>query len=98
MIDESRANSEYVHIPAVKPEPVDDTMRRSSRTRVPRINHLLGEQVVYEPSASGQSAVYVCVCMCIASMYMYVCVCMFARLCVCLHLCSMYICVCVAGP
>ena len=90
MIDDSRANSEYVHIPAVKPELVDDTVRRSSRTRVPRINHLLGEQVVYEPSASGQSVV--CVCMCA-----YVCVCVCVCVCLCVFACvvSIYVCECV---
>ena len=45
----------YVHIPVPKVEPdtLNNTLRRSARTRVPVINHLLGEQLIYEASASG---------------------------------------------
>ena len=45
----------YVHIPVAKVESdtMNNTLRRSTRTRVPVINRLLGEQLIYEASASG---------------------------------------------
>ena len=73
MIDESKEKSQYVSIPLAKPQAMDDTLRRSSRTKVPPIHPILGEKLVYETSPSGQSKDCVCFCMC-ACVCMYVCV------------------------
>ena len=65
MIDESKEKSQYVSIPLAKPQAMDDTLRRSSRTKVPPIHPILGERLVYETSPSGQSEDCVCMCVCV---------------------------------
>ena len=86
MIDESKEKSQYVSIPLAKPQAMDDTLRRSSRTKVPPIHPILGEKLVYETCPSGQSKDCVCACVC-----MYVCVLVSVCSSVCLYV-SVYMC------
>ena len=51
---------------------MDNTLRRSTRTKVPLIHPILGEKVIYEASPTGQSEDCVCVCV---SVSVCVCVC-----------------------
>ena len=86
MIDESKEKSQYVSISLAKPQAMDDTLRRSSRTKVPPIHPILGEKLVYETCPSGQSKDCVCACVC-----MYVCVLVSVCSSVCLYV-SVYMC------
>ena len=64
---------------------MDNTLRRSTRTKVPLIHPILGEKVIYEASPSGQSEDCVCLCVCVS-----------VSLCVSVYLC-LYVSVSVGG-